>query len=164
MYKNRNRLILALSVLFIGLFLFSAAGASDYLPQWEIQRIVKIGRQLSLSNEEIVLLWSIRKHENGRKGREFGVLHPVRPLTYNSQARWCAFSIIQNRIRFYNKYHKRLTKDTIGVFIWFMGNRYAPVPCKNDPKRLNAFWIPSVTRYWHIYYDMYIDELRSGRL
>ena len=84
---------------------------------------------------------AIRYAENGRKGREYGVLHP-RALnkSYRIQAGWCAATI--------GKTYKRWKRSTGELdFIAFLGARYCPLEATNDPTGLNHHWIKNV-RYW----------------
>jgi hypothetical protein len=92
--------------------------------------------------ELICVLFAIRTAENGRKGIEFGVLHPRavdQPNSLRVQAGWCAATISKN--------YKRWTDSGENTdFITFLGNRYCPVGADNDPNGLNKHWIPNVTK------------------
>ena len=151
----------ALGVLMILLFIgtsFSICSAN--LPKWEINVIKHTAKRFNLSKEETIILMAIRRHENGGKGRQFGVLHPYRPKTYRSQCAWCADSIKRNRIRYENKYKEKVTLGNIEVFIRFMGRRYCPVGVKNDPKGLNKYWIPGVTSWFYKFKKLYWREVK----
>ena len=93
--------------------------------------------------ELICILFAIRTAENGRKGIEFGVLHPRavdQPNSLRVQAGWCAATISKN--------YKRWTDSGENTdFITFLGNRYCPVGADNDPNGLNKYWISNV---WEI--------------
>jgi len=85
--------------------------------------------------EDLIILFAIRKAENGRPGREFGILHPrAIDTNLNTQAGWAAATIVKNRVRWAGK----------GDFITFLGNRYCPVGAENDPTGLNNNWIKNV--------------------
>lgn len=99
-------------------------------------------------HENIAILFAIRKVENGRKGREFGVLHPRalgedsenRQVTLDRQAGWAAATIMKNRKRWIDAGMKE-------DFLVFLGSRYAPIDVENDPKGLNRHWIPNMRKH-----------------
>jgi len=97
------------------LYLASVAGAwsevplsvqalSRSLPGKDVAILLSVGDEYELSTEELKLLLSIRRIENGRQGLEMGVApdypkHPARRYAYDSerslrvQARWAAGTI-----------------------------------------------------------------------
>lgn len=84
---------------------------------------------------------AIRHAENGRAGREYGVLHP-RALgkSYRTQAGWCAATV--------QKHYDRWTKaGRKGDFLESLARRYCPVGAGNDPTGLNRHWLKNV-RHW----------------
>lgn len=85
--------------------------------------------------DDYLLLKAIWKAENGRPGREFGIMNP-KANTLDLQAGWCAASIIKSRARW-----EKAGKP--GDFITFMGNRY----CPPNAHPLNKNWVTNVT-YW----------------
>jgi hypothetical protein len=112
----------------------------------EYEVILNAAKRNNLDPEDYDLLFSIRKAENGSKGREFGIIHPKcdaemkrRPNdTLDIQAGWAAATIVKNRARW-----EKAGKP--GDFITFLGNRYAPKGVANDPTNLNKHWIKNVT-------------------
>jgi len=103
--------------------------------------------------ENLSVLFSIRKAENGAAGKEFGVLHPkagkqpgdTPEQTLRRQAGWSAATIMKNRTRHADDTKAGKTKDD---FITYLGNRYAPKGVANDPNNLNKNWITNVgTQY-----------------
>jgi hypothetical protein len=87
------------------------------------------------------ILLAIREAEDGKPGREFGVLHPkAKDTDLNTQAGWAAATIVKN-------YKRWQDAGKPSDFITFLGNRYAPPNVKNDPKALNRHWIKNV-KYW----------------
>ena len=91
---------------------------------------------IEYGSDDWYILLAIRKAENGREGLEFGVMNP-RANDLDSQAGWCAASIVKNRERW----------DGTGDFVAFMGRRYCPVGAENDPDGLNRHWVKNVN-YW----------------
>ena len=87
--------------------------------------------------DNLVILLAIRMAENGRPGREFGVLHKRAIGTdLDTQAGWAAASIMANR--------KRNPGLEGEAFIEAMGRRYCP-PAAHP---LNVNWSKNVT-YWY---------------
>ena len=83
---------------------------------------------------------AIRYAENGRAGREYGILHPRVDPTYRSQAGWSSATVQKN-------YDRWVKAGRRGAFIAFLGKRYCPVGADNDPEGLNKHWIKNVTHY-----------------
>ena len=106
-------------------------------PQVEYNIIDAVAKQYGLKGDSRNLLFAIRNQENGRQGREFGVLtpeamrfaddlDPTKSLTI--QAMWAAGTI------------KKRYKGDLKAF----AKRYAPTGVKNDPTNLNANWLKGV--------------------
>jgi hypothetical protein len=114
----------------------------------EYQTILNAAKRNNLNPEDYDLLFAIRKAENGKKGREFGILHPKceeemkkRPNeTLDIQAGWAASTIKKNRERWEKE-------GEPGDFITYLGNRYAPRKATNDPNNLNKNWIKNVSKW-----------------
>ena len=106
--------------------------------------------------ENLSVLFSIRKSENGAAGKEFGVLHPkagkqagdTPEQTLRRQAGWSAATIMKNRTRHADDTKSGKTKDN---FITYLGNRYAPKGVANDPNNLNKNWITNVGTHYKGY-------------
>ena len=110
----------------------------------ELPTIIEAARANHCTDDALfTILLAIRKAENGRKGIEFGVMHPRAVDQENSvriQAGWCAATI--------GKTYKRWKRSTGELdFIAFLGARYCPLEATNDPTGLNHHWIKNV-RYW----------------
>lgn len=89
---------------------------------------------------------AIRYAENGRKGREYGILHTRVKPTYRSQAGWCAATVQKNFTRWLNT---KPADKTPTAFITFLGSKYCPVGADNDPTGLNKHWIKNVKYYYY---------------
>ena len=100
---------------------------------------VKVNIRSELRSKLAPVVAAIRFAENGRKGREYGILHPRVKPTYRSQAGWCAATVQKN----FDRWTKAGSK---GDFITFLGNRYCPVGAENDPTGLNKHWIKNVKK------------------
>jgi hypothetical protein len=95
---------------------------------------------IKFGSDDWYLLLAIRKAENGKSGREWGIMNP-KANTEELQAAWCACTIRNE--------HKRSGIDEVNdTYIESLAKRYCPVGAKNDPKRLNKNWIKNV-KYWY---------------
>ncbi len=113
------------------------ASLKEYFPK-EYNTIKAAADRNDCKGEDLVILFALRKIENGRPGLEFGIMHPrAKNTDLDTQAGWAAATIVKNRQRW----------DGKGDFIEFLGSRYAPIGVKNDPKGLNKNWVRNV-RYW----------------
>ena len=120
---------------------------SKYFDVEEINTIMDAGKRNNLNPEQIVILFAIRKAENGGHGREFGVMHPrALDTDLDTQAGWAAATIYKNYYRWENA-----GKPT--DFITYLGNVYCPVGAENDPSGLNNHWIGNVKNW--------VDKIRD---
>ncbi len=88
-------------------------------------------------SDDWYLLLAIRLSENGRQGREFGIMNP-KANNLDKQAGWASATIMNHHKRFGSA---KVTPE----FIHSLGKRYCPVGADNDPKGLNKNWIKNVT-------------------
>jgi len=123
----------------------SSLKLSSYFSQEEINIIAEAGRRNGLNNNQIAILFAIKKAENNPDpGKAFGVKHPRAWKTnLDTQAGWCAATIYKN-------YDRWIDTGKTGDFIAFLGERYCPTKGDNLSKaeiELNKNWIPNV-KYW----------------
>ena len=122
------------------------SGPAGTLPEHEQTQIRDMAAHIGVP---ALMLAAIRLAENGRPGREFGVLSEAAD-TYESQARICALSIRNNTYRFAVKTKEwpidKATGQLSRGFVEFMALRWAPVGTSNDPDRLNVHWPGNVWR------------------
>lgn len=100
--------------------------------------IIKVAADRNGCHGELfTILLAIRKAENGRPGREFGVLHP-RAINTNldTQAGWAAATVVKN-------YKRWQDAGSPGDYITFLGNRY----CPPDAHPLNKHWQGNVRKW-----------------
>ncbi len=109
----------------------------------EYDTIVEAAKRNTCKGDDFLILLAIRKAENGRAGREFGILHP-RAIDTNldTQAGWAAATIVKNRARW-------IKQGKPGRFIKFLGSKYCPVGAENDPDGLNKHWVGNVTKFYN---------------
>ena len=117
----------------------------------EYDTILNAAKRNNISDtdyDNLSMLYAIRRAENGRMGRECGVLSPkamqqkgdTPQTTLDRQAGWAASSILANRKR-YDATDKSQSFET------FMGSRWAPQGVANDPNNLNKNWATNVTKF-----------------
>ena len=108
----------------------------------ELPTIVEAAQANDCTSDHLfTVLLAIRKAENGRPGREFGVLHPrAIDRSLRVQAGWCAATIRKT-------YDRWIKADDGRDFIEFLGDRYCPVGAANDPAGVNRHWKGNV-RHW----------------
>lgn len=90
----------------------------------------------------VKLLKAIRLAENGKPGREFGVLSH-KADTFEKQAGWCASICYKNYV--YWELHPEIDQD----FISYLGSQYAPIGAANDPSNLNSNWVKNVRYHFN---------------
>jgi len=110
----------------------------------ESEIISNVAKEYKLDEVETKLLFAIREVENGRQGREFGVLKPEAMRFENDpdpmksleiQAKWAAGTI-----------EKRFNGD-----LKAFADRWAPIGAENDPDNLNKNWLPNI-----------LDKMKQG--
>jgi hypothetical protein len=102
-------------------------------------------------HENLAVLFAIREAENGRHGKQFGVLHKnaaAKPgethlQSLDRQAGWAASTLMKNRARYDQAVKEGKTNKP---FVEHFGNIWAPIGVANDPTNLNKHWIGNVSR------------------
>lgn len=102
---------------------------------------IRVNIRPDMRAELAPIVAAIRHAENGRAGREYGILHPkALGKSYRTQAGWCAATV--------QKHYDRWTKaGSRGDFLESLARRYCPVGAGNDPTGLNRHWLKNV-RHW----------------
>ncbi len=95
---------------------------------------------------------AIRKQENGKKGREFGIMHAQALDTgLVTQAEWAMATIVKDTRRWHEDVLICVggkSRDDFVDWIEYFGTKYCPIGASNDPKGLNKNWIPNVRRFY----------------
>ena len=107
----------------------------------DFQDAIKTNIRPELHDKLAPLVAAIRYAENGRAGREYGVLHPDVEPTYRSQAGWCAATVQKNWDRY--KEQGGDTED-FKKYIAFLGGKYCPIDDPRDTQGLNKYWVNNV--------------------
>ena len=125
----------------------STAGLSRGVPSHEA---TVIEREAARTGVDPALLAALRRVENGRPGREFGVLSVSAP-GLEDQARVAATSIRNAASRFERQGGQAIDPATGGYtdgFLRFFSARYAPVGAANDPHGLNRHHAQNLQRLY----------------
>jgi len=149
-WRNRNKkrgkmkTILLLIVLCAALrteahasFVSNVSDANISLPEHEKAVIRAVADEYGLENDARTLLYVIRKVENGKAGKEFGVLNPYAMRykdgikSFKIQAQWAAGTI------------KKRYKGDLTSF----ATLWCPVGVANDPTGLNKNWYSNANHY-----------------
>ncbi|HSW50654.1 MAG TPA: hypothetical protein VLH09_10790 [Bryobacteraceae bacterium] len=123
-------------------------GGTSSLPSREAAAIV---REASRARIDPALLAALRRTENGRPGREFGVLSvPAEGL--DAQTRVAA-NTVRNTIARFEQAGGVALDPTTGryteAFLRFLSSRYAPCGAANDPAGLNRHHaVNLIALYW----------------
>ena len=107
----------------------------------QFEDAVRVNIRPELRAKLAPIVAAIRHAENGRAGREYGVLHPkALGKSYRTQAGWCAATVQKH----YDRWVKAGKK---GDFLESLARRYCPVGADNDPTGLNKHWLKNVTAW-----------------
>jgi len=110
-------------------------------PAAQFEDAVRVNIRPELRAKLAPIVAAIRHAENGRAGREYGVLHPkALGKSYRTQAGWCAATVQKH----YDRWVKAGKK---GDFLESLARRYCPVGADNDPTGLNKHWLKNVTAW-----------------
>lgn len=110
-----------------------------YFPSDEVPIILDAAERNGLTPNQRIILFAIRKAENGGENLAFGVMDK-RANTFDLQAGWCAATIKKN----YQRWEDAGKPDD---YITFLGNRYCPVNKEGlslKENELNKYWIGNV--------------------
>jgi hypothetical protein len=114
-------------------------------------------------HEKLSTLFAIRKTENGKHGKQFGVLHPrayakpgeTQEQSLDRQAGWAA-SILGKRETEWNAMPQN-QKNKYQGFHHYLQTRYAPHGAENDPTGLNKNWLRNFTTHYNEHMDFRND-------
>lgn len=96
---------------------------------------------------------AIRMCEQGRKGREFGVLHPDAINTdLRTQAEWAISTLIKDTVRWHRGELLKGKKSDYPTFIDYFADKWAGIGAPNDPTNLNQYWLPNFLKYYDLFH------------
>jgi len=93
--------------------------------------------------------FAVRQHEAGRKGIEFGIMHPEAINTnLGVQLEWFLYTLMKDSIRWHtNKLWNDWKKEDFPDFISYFAKKYAPP----EASQLNKYWEPNVRKYYNTF-------------
>ena len=103
-------------------------------------------------HETMSMLYAIRSTENGRAGKEFGVLHPNavgKPgQTLDKQAGWASSILLKRKGEWEGM--DSTTQAQYKGFPHYLQTKYSPtIGATNDPKGLNNNWLKNFTHHYN---------------
>ena len=114
----------------------------------EIPTIKTAAARNNCTGKLFSILLAIRKTENGRPGREFGIMNDA-AYNLDMQAGWAAATVVKNFERWKAKIEYEKTVESILSFIDFLADKYCP---QIDDPQGNANWKKNV-RYWFVKFE-----------
>lgn len=100
-----------------------------------------------------VFMLAVRMCEQGRKGREFGVLaQGAIDTDLETQAEWTISTLIKDTIRWHKGELLKGKKSDYPTFIDYFADKWAPVGASNDPNNLNKNWLPNFLKYYNLFH------------
>lgn len=96
---------------------------------------------------------TVRLIENGKKGTEFGVLHPDAINTdLKNQAEWAMSTLIKDNKRWHtDTLANGKKKSDYAGFIFYFADKWCPIGADNDPNNLNQYWLPNFQKYYALF-------------
>jgi hypothetical protein len=116
------------------------------LPEEELEVLKRIAEKYGLNQQQTLLLFAIRKHEDGSPGKELGVLYIKKNgkiIKFNSYG----FKDGKVSLVLQGEQAARIIKNRYGGDLKEFSERYAPIGVSNDPDNLNKYWYPRVKKY-----------------
>ena len=103
-------------------------------------------------HETMSMLYAIRSTENGRAGKEFGVLHKNavgKPgQTLDKQAGWASSILMKRKSEWEGM--DSTTQAQYNGFPHYLQSKYSPtIGATNDPKGLNNNWLKNFTHHYN---------------
>ena len=96
---------------------------------------------------------AVRMCEQGRKGREFGVMaQGAIDTDLETQAEWTMSTLIKDTKRWYtDTLANGKKKSDYPGFIFYFGDKWCPIGADNDPNNLNKNWLPNFQKYYSLF-------------
>lgn len=95
---------------------------------------------------------AVRMCEQGRKGREFGVLAQGAVDTdLETQAEWTMSTLIKDTKRWHTGSLAKGKKEDYPSFVFYFADKWCPIGADNDPNNLNKNWLPSFQKFYSLF-------------
>ena len=96
---------------------------------------------------------AVRMCEQGRKGREFGVMaQGAIDTDLETQAEWTMSTLIKDTKRWHtDTLANGKKKSDYPGFIFYFGDKWCPIGADNDPNNLNKYWLPNFQKFYSLF-------------
>lgn len=110
-------------------------------------------KQYPLLVNPYAFMLAVRMAEQGRKGREFGVMaQGAIDTDLETQAEWTMSTLIKDTKRWHTDTlaNEKKRSDYPG-FIFYFGDKWCPIGADNDPNNLNKYWLPNFQKFYSLF-------------
>lgn len=110
-------------------------------------------KQYPLLVNPYAFMLAVRMCEQGRKGREFGVLaQGAIDTDLRTQAEWTMSTLIKDTKRWHtDTLANGKKKSDYPGFIFYFGDKWCPIGADNDPNNLNKYWLPNFQKFYSLF-------------
>ncbi len=112
-------------------------------------------KQYPLLVNPYAFMLTVRQIENGKKGTEFGVLHPdAKNTDLKNQAEWTMSTLVKDTKRWHLDELVEVdgkTRKDFKDFVEYFGTKWAKIGALNDPENLNKNWLPNFRETYPLY-------------
>ena len=109
--------------------------------------------QYPLLVNPFAFMLAVRMCEQGKAGREFGVLaQGAIDTDLETQAEWTMATLIKDTKRWHTDTlaNEKKRSDYAG-FIFYFGDKWCPIGAENDPNNLNQHWLPNFQKFYSLF-------------
>lgn len=109
-------------------------------------------KQYPLLVNPYAFMLAVRMCEQGRKGREFGVMaQGAIDTDLKTQAEWTMTTLIKDTKRWHTGELAKGKKEDYPTFIHYFADKWAPIGAENDPNNLNQYWLPNFQKFYSLF-------------
>ena len=109
-------------------------------------------KQYPLLVNPYAFMLAVRMAEQGRKGREFGVMaQGAIDTDLETQAEWTMATLIKDTKRWYTGELAKGKKEDYPSFVFYFADKWCPIGADNDPNNLNKNWLPNFQKYYSLF-------------
>lgn len=95
---------------------------------------------------------AVRMAEQGRKGREFGVMaQGAIDTDLETQAEWTMSTLIKDTKRWHTDTLAKGKKEDYPSFVFYFADKWCPIGADNDPNNLNKYWLPNFQKFYGLF-------------
>lgn len=96
---------------------------------------------------------AVRMCEQGREGREFGVMaQGAIDTDLETQAEWTMSTLIKDTKRWYtDTLANGKKKSDYSSFVHYFSDKWSPIGASNDPNNLNKNWLPNFQKFYKMF-------------